>query len=38
MAISAGGASALTQNIAGSNGTMLVNMENFGGNIGGGVM
>jgi hypothetical protein len=38
MAISAGGASAITQNIAASNGTMLAHIQNFGGNIGGGLM
>lgn len=38
MAISAGGASATTQNIAGSNGTMFVTIENIGGFIVGGVM
>lgn len=38
MAISAGGASATTQNIGGSNGTMYVTMENIGGFIVGGIM
>jgi hypothetical protein len=38
MAISAGGASATTQNIAGSSGTMFVTIENIGGFIVGGVM
>ncbi len=38
MAISAGGASAIIQNIAANNGTMLAHIENFGGNIAGGLM